>query len=613
MRLGAKLTIALCLMAVLPTALSAWMAIRRSEDAIIRDGDQAEASAAYASADYVERYLRDAERAVRLGAGLSDLGRLTDAEREGAMMILYRQVDALSIVALLDEHGEGVIPSIYRTAGTRDATLDAHAAVTAAEHSAFTEQIPFTEARSNGRAWSRVYRSAEGEARRVLAVAVAVDGGRRNWVVAAELALGEIERYLRVSAPRPGGAWVFSNDGEVILWAGFTPPPRVPPPVLRGRSASTVRYGSEHGMQRGAISALPALGWRVVQFRPEALAFEPSRRMRSEALFWVATALGIAFVLGVSLARGLAAPVRALAEGARALARGQLGHRVPEVGRDEVGELSRAFNDMARDLERQRAEIEAWNQELQKRVDDRTRELRELQEVAQRSERLAAVAGLGAGVAHEINNPLAAVLGLTQLVLRKLPAEQPERTLLDNVEREALRIRDIVGNLLRMAERTEDTKQVEMQIAPLVDEAIGMVSATLEHAKIKVVRDYQKVPPILCSPPDLRQAILHLIDNAREAMQEGGTLKIEVHSMDDKAVRLNVKDSGRGIAKEHVDRVFDPFFTTKAEWQRKGLGLSVTHKIVEEHGGRIRVQSSLGVGTTMEVVLPAVLRATLLA
>jgi signal transduction histidine kinase len=127
------------------------------------------------------------------------------------------------------------------------------------------------------------------------------------------------------------------------------------------------------------------------------------------------------------------------------------------------------------------------------------------------------------------------------------------------------------------------------------------------------VRDYQKAPPILCSPPDLRQAILHLIDNAREAMQEGGTLKIEVHSMDDKAVRLNVKDSGRGIAKEHVDRVFDPFFTTKAEWQRKGLGLSVTHKIVEEHGGRIRVQSSLGVGTTMEVVLPAVLKATLLA
>src|SRR2546428_5928403 len=152
-------------MAVLPTALSAWFAIRGSEDALVRDGDQAQAAAAYATADYVERYLRDAERAVRLGSAPSDLGRLTDEERTGAMRILYRQVDAISIVALLDENGAGVIPSFYRPEGTRDPILSAHAAVSPASHAIFQEHIPFVEAHAQGRSWGEGYRGADGEPR----------------------------------------------------------------------------------------------------------------------------------------------------------------------------------------------------------------------------------------------------------------------------------------------------------------------------------------------------------------------------------------------------------------------------------------------------------------
>src|SRR5262249_3884596 len=160
-----------------------------------------------------------------------------------------------------------------------------------------------------------------------------------------------------------------------------------------------------------------------------------------------------AALLAALFTRSVAGRVRRLAKGAGEIGAGQLDARLPETGRDEVAELGRTMNDMARRLRAQRDEILEWNRTLEARVAEKTRELAAAQELLVRSHKLAAVGELGAGMSHEINNPLAGVLGVAQLALLDLPPGDPRREPLEDIEREALRIKEIVGNLSRLTQQ----------------------------------------------------------------------------------------------------------------------------------------------------------------
>ncbi len=275
--------------------------------------------------------------------------------------------------------------------------------------------------------------------------------------------------------------------------------------------------------------------------------------------------------------------------------------------------LARAFNRMAggleearRKIDQQTGEIVAWNQSLEKCVDEKAAELRQTQDLLLRSRSLSALGELGAGVAHEINNPLTGALGIVQLLLTDLPPGHPSAPLLADLEREALRIRKIVQNMLRLSQRQSGHDTTAVDLARVLDDAIELCGPSdLAAAGVEIVRRYDPAPTVRASATQLEEAFIQLIQNGRAAMPAGGRLTLELRPVEDSLVRLVVSDTGSGISAENVPRIFDPFFTTKAGDQGSGLGLSFVHRIVEDNGGTIQVESVVGSGTKFTLTFPA--------
>jgi signal transduction histidine kinase len=250
------------------------------------------------------------------------------------------------------------------------------------------------------------------------------------------------------------------------------------------------------------------------------------------------------------------------------------------------------------------------NAQLYEAVRQSMRKLEETQAQLIQSAKLAAVGELAAGVAHEINNPLTSIIGFTRLLLEDLSAEDPMRTDLEMIDREAARTRQIVRSLLDFA-RAGDPVLAATDLNALVEEAVILVCTRSVLAKVSLEKDLSSLPPVMLDANQIKQVLVNLLNNAVQAMPEGGRLNISTRLAEgevDGAIRqmaaVCVSDSGVGIPPEDLVRVFDPFFTTKEVGQGTGLGLSVSYSIVEKHGGRIEVESALGDGSTFTLLLP---------
>ncbi|RMH38039.1 MAG: hypothetical protein D6689_20375 [Deltaproteobacteria bacterium] len=174
------------------------------------------------------------------------------------------------------------------------------------------------------------------------------------------------------------------------------------------------------------------------------------------------------------------------------------------------------------------------------------------------------------------------------------------------IEREARRIRDIVQTLQGFSQEFAGEGMAAVDVRGVVDAAVEMVAARVDRGEIELVCDHAAdLPPIRGNAGQLRQAVLHVLTNAIAATPPGGRVTASTRSVEGGAVRVAVSDTGAGIAPEILDRIFEPFFTTKQEWEGRGLGLTVVYRIVEEHGGSIHVDSEVGRGTTVAIVLPA--------
>jgi PAS domain S-box-containing protein len=234
-------------------------------------------------------------------------------------------------------------------------------------------------------------------------------------------------------------------------------------------------------------------------------------------------------------------------------------------------------------------------------------ERRELERKAYLSRRLATVGQMAAGVAHEINNPLTAVVGFTELLMkRNLPPEVIEDLKLIN--NNAQRVANIVRRLLTFARHYHPERSF-VNINELIEAALELRAYELRTGNIKVITELDpELPKTMADGGRLQEVFLNLIINAEDEMKRAhqkGTLLIKTERVND-TIRISFKDDGPGIPKENLERIFEPFFTTKKVGQGTGLGLSICHGIISEHNGRIYVESELGKGATFIVELPLV-------
>ena len=233
-------------------------------------------------------------------------------------------------------------------------------------------------------------------------------------------------------------------------------------------------------------------------------------------------------------------------------------------------------------------------------------ELKQTQEQLIRAEKLAAVGELGAGAAHELNNPLAAIIAYSEMHLRAMKKREPLRKDLENILEDALRCKRIVRNLLDYARR-EEPEISPTNINGLLDnKVIPLVERQITVTNVKIKRKYSpKMPEIMADPNLLQQAFINIMINAYQAMPKGGEITLTTKFLTEaQKIEIRITDTGEGVPKENLGRIFDPFFTTRPSGKGTGLGLSVTHSIIERHKGTIDVESEPGKGTTFIVRLP---------
>jgi two-component system NtrC family sensor kinase len=324
----------------------------------------------------------------------------------------------------------------------------------------------------------------------------------------------------------------------------------------------------------------------------------------------IVIAVIVAFFLSVTVLK----PVRGLLQGAQEISSGNLDHRITIHSRDELGTLAEEFNAMTGSLKEEKAENQRWASTLEERVRVKTDELGAIHKQIVHIEKMVSLGKLAATVAHELNNPLEAILTYAKLIARRIRRDETmlhtqHQTVEDInlIAQEADRCGTIVKNLLLFSKKqTGDFALVPVR--QIVEHAAQLVRHHCEISNVKLQTGYDDPDMVLlCDENQIKQALIALFVNAVEALPGGGTIKVEVRRPPNgEGVLISVSDNGNGISEADLPFIFEPFFTTKTGARGVGLGLSVTYGIVERHGGKISVVSSLGTGTTFTLIFPPV-------
>jgi signal transduction histidine kinase len=284
-------------------------------------------------------------------------------------------------------------------------------------------------------------------------------------------------------------------------------------------------------------------------------------------------AVATAIFVGLYLFRSIARPVAALASAATRIGEGDLDARVTIERDDELGRLGQRFNEMARATKEHQAE-------------------------AVRTERLAGLGRMAAGIAHELNNPVGVIMGYAKLLLRR--DGTPEREMLVAIEEEAERCQQVIAGLLEL------TRGSVLQVSPvalraLVDDVVARFRVAGAPAGVKV--DVDGEAQVLADEPRLRHVLTNLVGNALEAAGAEGRVSIVIRGAEGGGAAMTVSDSGAGVREEDRSQIFEPFFTRKANGT--GLGLSIARAIARAHGGDVDLVATAGVGATFRLTLPA--------
>jgi two-component system NtrC family sensor kinase len=319
----------------------------------------------------------------------------------------------------------------------------------------------------------------------------------------------------------------------------------------------------------------------------EGLTMEGWRRYLT---FSIISALVPNLLLVLLIVRTISRPLRRIALAAVQVSNGAYGTTVDEQSNDEIGVLAESFNEMSQKMA---ADIE---------------QLKKLNEQLSRTEKLAALGTLSAGVAHEVNNPLASISSLIQILQKKSNLDDDTKEMLNLISGQITRISGVTRSMLDFA-HPQTAARSELNINQVLETSLRLASFDKSFQRLSLSKQFdQHIPQITADKDQLQQVFLNLLLNARDAMPKGG--KLEINTKFDETRReiiVEIADTGTGISAENLKQIFDPFFTTKTAGQGTGLGLAVCYGIITAHGGRIETASNNGHGTRFTVILPSII------
>lgn len=613
-RLRTWLVLSIAIASLVPLLVLGIAATRIASQRLVQMASELQGRTAEATAAQVQIWVEQQAETVARQTLTFNVGSLGDQELAGFLRLVYRQVPTARIVTLTDARGIDVAPPAYLAHPAGE--LSGHMAARPSDLERFRKAVVTTSTkgpalvglRPESVKIGRPYRPTAGDDA-VVPVVVEVPGATDSGgdlLLGVEVGLGPLEGLFASTRPGEGGRALLDGEGARILGSDTKlVEPDVFRPFLGGTTATDIRYAARDGTRvLAACAPVVATGWLVVVAEPAAQPTLAAQEIRRRTTYVAVVAALLSSVLGLLSAREISRPVLRLKDTALAVAEGDLGRRLPPGGAVELAELTRAFNFMSSRLKRNQdeiarknKEIEAFNLELQERVEERTRELREAQQRLIDSARLAAVGEMGAGLAHELNNPLAGILGLSQVLLAKGSCD-PE--LLRAIEREARRCKDIVAHLLFLSgEGTSggptdalpiDTDEIPhpsngeasvdrsdwdvVDLAPVVREVLGLVTGAFGQRGITVDSRLADKLEVRGDRAAIGRAFAQLFASARAAAPSGGMLTITGHEQDGHVV-VELLLAGPELRLDGDD------------WRAAGLGFWAARKAVAAHGGRV--------------------------
>lgn len=372
------------------------------------------------------------------------------------------------------------------------------------------------------------------------------------------------------------GAWTKGVDEGVRLVLGSTEP------VARPFESGGQRY-------LDILSPVTGLGGT----RPVAVRYlfgyssleRKTANLVQRAIMVSAGLLLLVALLSAFLSRGLTRPVSVLTASARRIAEGELDHRIHLTTGDEMEELSLQFNEMLQSLSEQRSSLESANRELR----EANLQLTDLQAQLVRSERLAALGQLSAGVSHELDNPVGVIMGYAELLMEEASAADPLGEYAAVIREEAKRCKRIIAGLLDFSRPSRGMAEpVDLKV--LVPDLVKQLGEQRPFRRITWEIEMPDTEPVVHVDPDsLRQVLVNLFLNSSQSMEGEGTITVSIKDQELEKVtgyRVSISDTGPGVTEGMEERVFDPFYTTKRRGEGTGLGLSICRKLVEEAHGQ---------------------------
>lgn len=395
--------------------------------------------------------------------------------------------------------------------------------------------------------------------------------------------------YLNNLRHKQGAALKFTSPVDATLDI---------PSVLSSGGEEGIKESTDYRNIRvlSAYRYIPVLNWGLVAKQDLTEAFAPIEKLKTRVVVLIIVCITVVIAIGILVTSRITKPILHLAQGAKAIASGNLDQRIPVISQNEVGLLALEFNKMAEKLK------ESYSN-LEQKVEERTAQLL-------RAERLAAVGELAADVAHEINNPLGGLQNFASMLKSEpeniVQTEKYAALMLEGLKR----VEMIVKRLLTFS-RPYTLRISENDIHKIIDSSIEFIEHRIDPGHISIRREMnESLPPVFVDADHISQVFINVMVNAIESMPNGGTMTIRTDTCKnhERCVVVSIVDTGHGICSEMRNKVFEPFFTTKNKEGEKGLGmgLAISKRIIEDHHGEISVVSKVGEGTTFTICLPCV-------